>query len=92
MGKYKGLYKCLLCGRTLPLPDREPKELPDEKVGSVVAYLADSTKQHYKAREHWPYSVTHDCWGNGKNIGAAIFAGVVRVDEKGEDDGSVPRE
>ena len=92
MGKYNGLYKCLLCGRTLPLPDREPKELPDEKVGNVVAYLADSTKQHYKAREHWPYSVTHDCWGNGKNIGAAIFAGVVCVDEKGEDNGSVPRE
>ena len=92
MGKYKGLYKCLLCGRILPIPDREPKEFPDEKMGGVVAYMADSTKQHHNARKHWPYSVTHDCFGNGFNIGAAVFAGVVRVDEKGEDDGSVPRE
>lgn len=49
--------------------------------GSSGAGLADSSRKKPSAREKVPYAGYHDCWGNGKNIGAAVFCGFVMVDE-----------
>lgn len=82
MSKYKVLYKCLVCGVVMEHPYTEPKEIRDEYVGEIAAHLADSSfKVQPYVREEWPYSLIHYCFGDNRKVGAAIFAGLVRIDE-----------
>lgn len=94
MSKYRALYKCLVCGRVTPHPYSEPREIKDECVGEIAAHMVnrDFNPQPYVLKE-WPHSIIHYCFGDTRNVGGAIFAGFVRVDEqKGENDGSDTRE
>lgn len=82
MSKYAPVYKCLICGRIARLAEeREPLELEQHQAEVLAQGLVDCTNKKPRAREKVPYAGYHDCWGNGKNVGASVFAGFVMVGE-----------
>lgn len=82
MSKYAPIYRCLICGRIAQRAgEHEPLELDQHQAEVLAQGLADSSRKKPSAREKVPYTGYHDCWGNGKNIGVAVFCGFVMVDE-----------
>ena len=76
MSKYAPIYRCLICGRIAQRAgEHEPLELDQHQAEVLAQGLADSSRKKPSAREKVPYAGYHDCWGNGKNIGAAVFCG-----------------
>lgn len=98
MSKWQPLYKCLLCGRVMAYKDA--LDFPDEKAGAFASWFGNHANTMERAREHIPMSVSHDCYGHGRNVGVAVFCGFYKetedkngdVAEEGEHDGPVPRE
>lgn len=71
MSKYAPIYRCLICGRIAQRAgEHEPLELDQHQAEVLAQGLADSSRKKPSAREKVPYAGYHDCWGNGKNIGA----------------------
>lgn len=89
--RYRPMYKCLLCGSVVPLQNDNCADISTENLVNITAHLANSTQKHEKARKCVPYSVAHFCRGDDRRVGAAIFAGFICVDEKGEKNGSDKR-
>ena len=87
MSKYTACYRCLACGQAFKQPEQKLIELTEDKIVPIVGTLADSSIKYPTARNTWPYSYIHDCWGNGRQFGAAIFAGIVLVDDDAKTDG-----
>ena len=81
MAKYTACYRCLACGQAFKQPERTLVELTEDEIVSIVGVLADSSIKIPSARNAWPYSYIHDCWGKGRQFGAAVFAGIVLVDD-----------
>lgn len=99
MSKWQPLYKCLLCGRVMA--HKDPIDLKeDDELGGFVNWFANPVNTMEKAREHVPSVVAHDCYGHGRNVGAAVFCGFFQMEwsesgeqaKEGENDVSVPRE
>lgn len=79
MAKYLPMYRCMGCGgiiRKAEMPKEllTPIEIPDEKIEVICIGAANLRKQV-------PYSLSHNCYGERSQIGAAIFAGFSRVRE-----------
>ena len=87
MSKYAPVYRCLICGRIARRAgEQELLELEKHQAEVLVIGLVDSSRKQPIAREKVPFAGYHDCWGNGKNIGAAVFAGFVMVSETDKED------
>ena len=87
MSKYAPIYRCLICGRIAQrVGEHEPLELEKHQAEILAQGLADSSRKKLSAREKVPYAGYHDCLGNGKKIGAAVFCGFVMVGETEKED------
>ena len=89
MAKYKIGYRCLSCnklifGKGLPEQLPRPIELSEDQVTNMCAAAANPTFKHEKLRTRIPSVLSHDCFGDGRQVGAAIFAGfgLVKEEEK----------
>ena len=80
MAKYLPIYYCMACGGLIRKAEM-PKELPDGKVEVICIGAANPIFTSPNLRKQIPYSVAHNCNGDGSHIGAAIFAGFRRVRE-----------
>lgn len=87
-GRYAMLYKCLVCGRVVEHPDFEPIEIPDDYAENMVTVLADSAMVRENGigtgKRKFYYALSHNCSGNGKIVGAAVFAGLRKIEDEEE--------
>ena len=81
MAKYKIGYRCLSCnklifGKGLPEQLHRPIEFSEDQITNMCAAAANRTRI--------PSVLSHDCFGDGRQVGAAIFAGfgLVKEEEK----------
>lgn len=86
MAKYKIGYRCLSCnklifGKGLPEQLHRPIEFSEDQITNMCAAAANPTFKHEKLRTRIPSVLSHDCFGDGRQVGAAIFAGFGLVKE-----------
>lgn len=87
-GRYAMMYKCLVCGRVVEHPDFEHIEMPDDYAENMVTVLADSAMVRENGigtgKRKFYYALSHNCSGNGKIVGAAVFAGLRKIEDEEE--------
>lgn len=86
MAKYLPMYRCMGCGgiirkAEMPKELRNPIEVPDCNIEMICIGAANPIFTSPNLRKQIPYSIAHNCYGDGHQIGAAIFAGFSRVRE-----------
>ena len=84
MAKYLPMYRCMACGgiiRKIEMPKelRTPIELSDEKVEVICIGAANPFFKSPNLRKQVPYSLAHNCFGDSRQIWAAIFSGFERA-------------
>lgn len=85
--RYALRYRCLLCGKIIEHEEIGPIEMTGEEAITMATVFGNSglvreNKLDESKKITFYYSIAHNCSGNEKDIGAAVFAGFRRINDE----------
>ena len=78
--EWRALYRCLVCGRVLPFG--ETALMSEAVAAELAAWFGDHSKEYKTYREVYPRTGVHNCFGDSRQGGAAVFSGFVKCKEE----------
>ena len=70
---WRPVYKCLACGECFVFTEK--REMTEEDAEALVFGLASGSQNYDAERKKYPQTVCHNCLGDGRLVGVALFAG-----------------